>query len=454
MTKVFIGATAGFAGDRSDAGGPVVDALAAQAGPRFLMFETLAERTLALCQLERRQNPQRGYSPALERMLRPVLAQCLASGIRIVGNFGAANPPAAAHRIAEMTRSLGLRAPRIAIVEGDDIATRLSAADLAAREIGGNSLAQTRKIISANVYLGAQPIARALDQDADIVVTGRVADSALALGPLLHAYKWRDDDWDRLAAGTLAGHLLECGAQVTGGYFADPGYKDVPDLADVGYPIAEIDETGEMVITKPAGTGGVVDRLTVVEQLLYEIHDPSAYLAPDVVLDLTDVEVAEIGEDRVRVSGARGGPAPETLKATVCFDSGLLGEAEISYAGPNAPARAQLAADVVRQRLRKRAPQLDVRIDAIGVLSVLGAGQGPADLRAAQANDVRLRFAAQSDDAAQIEMLLDEVEALYCAGPAGGAGVRRRITPRLASASCLIERRYVEPRVTVLGAPG
>ena len=156
----------------------------------------------------------------------------------------------------------------------------------------------------------------------------------------------------------------------------------------------------------------------------------------------------------MRVSGARGGPAPETLKATVCFDSGLLGEAEISYAGLNAPARAQLAADVVRQRLRKRAPQLDVRIDAIGVLSVLGAGQGPADLRAAQANDVRLRFAAQSDDAAQIEMLLDEVEALYCAGPAGGAGVRRRITPRLASASCLIERRYVEPRVTVLGAPG
>jgi Acyclic terpene utilisation family protein AtuA len=453
MTKVFVGAAAGFAGDRSDAGVPVVDALAALPGPRFLMFETLAERTLALCQLERRRDPQRGYSPALERMLPPVLSRCLSSGIRIVGNFGAANPLAAARRIAEMARSLGLRAPRIAIVEGDDIAASLSAADLASREIGGTSLAQRREIISANVYLGAQPIAQALDQGADIVVTGRVADSALALGPLLHAFRWRADDWDRLAAGTLAGHLLECGAQVTGGYFADPGYKDVPDLADVGYPIAEIDQDGEIVITKPTGTGGVVDRLTVVEQLLYEIHDPSAYLAPDVILDLTDVEVTEIGKDRVRVSGARGRPAPETLKATVCFDSGLLGEAEISYAGPNAPARAQLAADIVRERLRKRVPRLEVRIDAIGVASVLGAGRSPADLRQAQANDVRLRFAAQSIDAGEIEMLLDEVEALYCAGPAGGAGVRRRTTPRLASASCLIERSYAQPRVTILGAP-
>src|SRR5262245_2637570 len=452
MTKVLIGAAAGFAGDRSDAGIPVVDALAAQAGPRFLMFETLAERTLALCQLERRQNPQRGYSPALERMLPPVLARCLESGIKIVGNFGAANPGAAAHRIAEIARTLGGRPPRIATVEGDDIADKLSHAELAAREVGGNSLAQSRKIISANLYLGAQPIAQALDQGADIVVTGRVADSALALGPLVHALQWRIDDWDRLAAGTLAGHLLECGAQVTGGYFADPGYKDVPDLAEVGYPIAEIDQSGGIVITKPAGTGGVVDRLTVVEQLLYEIHDPSAYLAPDVVLDLTDVEVTETGKDRVRVSGARGKPAPETLKATICFDSGVLGEAEISYAGPNASARAQLAAEVVCQRLRKRLPHLDIRVDAIGVASVLGAGHNPPDLRAARTNDVRLRFAAQSTDPAQIEALLDEVEALYCAGPAGGAGVRRRVTPRLASASCLIERRHAQPRVTIMGA--
>lgn len=449
--KVFIGCAAGFAGDRSDAGVPVVEALATHSAPRFLMYETLAERTLALCQLERRKDPTRGYSPALDRLLTPVLKQCLAAGIKIVGNFGGANPPMAARRIAEIARSLGLRAPRIAIVEGDDLSGRLSASELAKRETGGKILAQARDVISANLYLGAQPIAQALDQGADIVVTGRVADSALALGPLLHVFRWRVDDWNRLAAGTLAGHLLECGAQVTGGYFADPGYKNVPGLAEVGYPIAEIDHDGDIVITKPPHSGGAVDQLTVIEQLLYEIHDPAAYLAPDVVLDLTDVEVSEIGKDRVRVIGARGKPAPEMLKATVCIDGGVLGEAEISYAGPNAAARAALAIDVIRGRMRQRVPDLALRVDAIGAVSVLGTSAVTPDLRWPEAVDIRLRFAAQSADVAEIEILLDEVEALYCTGPAGGAGVRRRATPRLASAACLIERCYAEPRVALFG---
>lgn len=450
--KAFIGAGAGFAGDRTDAAGPVVEALATCEGPRFLMFETLAERTLALSQLERRQNPDRGYNPALERFLAPILARCLAANIKIVGNFGAANPLAAARRIAAFANGLSLRAPRIAVVEGDDLMDRLTPAELAARETSGDLLAHGSDIISANLYLGAWPIAQAFDQGADIVVTGRVADSALALGPLLHVFDWQADDWDRLAAGTLAGHLLECGAQVSGGYFSDPGYKDVPDLAEVGYPIAEVDADGGMIIGKPPGTGGLVNRLTVIEQLLYEIHDPRAYLAPDVVLDLSDVDVAEVGKNRVRVRGARGKPAPQTLKATVCIDNGLFGEAEISYAGPNAAARAQQAVDIVRRRLRKRAPELRVRIDAIGAMSVLGTTSITPELQGCAATDIRLRFAAQAADAAQVGLLLDEVEALYCAGPAGGAGVRRRVTPRLASTSCLIERRYAEPHVTILGA--
>lgn len=447
--RAFIGSGAGFAGDRSDAAVAVVEALAQADGPRFLMYETLAERTLALCQIERRKDAARGYSPAMERMLAPVLARCLGSGIRIVGNFGAANPLAAARRIAALARTLGASAPRIAVVEGDDLTGALTPAEFAAREVDGALLAGRQDIISANLYLGATPIAQALDRGADVVVTGRVADSALALAPLLHAFGWRLDDWDRLAAGTMAGHLLECGAQMTGGYFADPGFKDVPGLAEVGYPIAEVEADGSMVVTKPPGSGGVVDRLTVIEQLLYEIHDPAAYLAPDVVLDLTDVEVREIARDRVRVSGARGKPAPETLKATVCVDGGLLGEAEISYAGPNAAARAQLAVEIVVARLRRRAPALQVRVDAIGATSILGASDRPPDL-STPANDIRLRFAAQSRDAAQVNLLLDEVEALYCAGPAGGAGVRRHLTPRLASASCLIERSYARPRVTLL----
>ena len=449
---VFIGAAAGFAGDRTDAAGPVVDALASCSGPRFLMFETLAERTLALSQLDRQRDPDRGFSPALDRFVGPVLARCLRDKIRIVGNFGAANPAAAAARIQGMAREQGLPEPRIAMVEGDDLTGVLLPDELAARESGGSILRGATKVVAANLYLGAEPIARALDQGADIVVTGRVADSALALGPLIHAFRWTYDNWDRLAAGTLAGHLLECGSQITGGYFADPPFKNVSGMADLGYPIAEIDADGGMVITKPAGTGGRVDRFTVIEQLLYEIHDPSAYLAPDVVLDVTDVMVEQLVPDRVRVTGARGKPAPETLKATVCVDGGVLGEAEISYAGPNAAARARLAAEIIGARMRKRAPGLVFRIDAIGVVSVLGENGGTLSRQwNSDLPDVRLRFAAQSATVADVELLLDEVEALYCAGPAGGSGVRRRVTPRLASASCLIERNFAAPRVTMLG---
>lgn len=450
--KAYIGGAAGFAGDRTDAAGPVADVLATCDGPRFLMFECLAERTLAMSQLERRQNPSRGYNPALEKFVGPVLARCLQHRIKITGNFGAANPRGAAERILGLAREQGLAVPRIAVVEGDDLTGALMPQQLAARETGGLILRGVTGVVAANAYLGGGPIAEALDRGADIVVTGRVADSALGLGPLMHVFGWRAGDWNALAAGTLVGHLLECGAQITGGYFADPPYKDVHGMADIGYPIAEVDASGATVISKPPGSGGRIDRQTVIEQILYEMHDPAAYLAPDVTLDVTAVEVEEIGRDRVRLTGARGKPAPETLKATVCVEGGVLGEAEISYAGPNATARARLAAETVAERVRRRAPDLKVRVDAIGVLSVLGDDSGTfARFGNAEASDVRLRFAAQSTNAAEVELLLDEVEGLYCAGPAGGAGVRRRLTPRLASASCLVEREYAKPRVTFLG---
>ena len=452
--KVFIGAGAGFACDRTDAACPVASALATLPGARFLIFETLAERTLALSQLDRQRNATLGFNPALERFVGPVLGRCLNDNIKIIGNFGAANPRAAAVRIQTMAHAQGLPVPKIGIIDGDDLTGLLSPVELAAREIGGTVLRGAKEIIAANLYLGAEPIAQALDQGADIVVTGRVADSALALGPLLHTFKWELDDWDHLAAGTLAGHLLECGCQITGGYFADPPFKIVPGMADLGYPIAEIDPDGSMVITKPAGTGGRVDRLTVIEQLLYEIDDPSAYLAPDVVLDISGVAVQELAPDRVRVTGARGKSAPEMLKATVFVDGGILGEAEISYAGPNAGARARVAAETIVARMKRRAPSLVLRTDAIGVVSVLGDNSGSLSRSwASDLVDVRLRFAAQSGTAAEVELLLDEVEALYCAGPAGGAGVRKRLTPRLASASCLIERRFARPQVTLVGAP-
>jgi hypothetical protein len=447
VETVYIGCAAGFAGDRSDAGGPIVDALASCEGPRFLIFETLAERTLALAVQRSRQPGGEGYSPALERLVRPVLERCLNSGIRIVGNFGAADPRAGARKIAEIARSVGRPDARIAFVEGDDLMGILSPEELVARETGERLLDASPAIISANAYLGARPIVEALQLGADVVVTGRVSDPSLALGPLIHCHGWREDDWNMLAAGTLAGHLLECGAQVTGGYFADPGCKNVAGLDEVGYPIAEVASDGALVITKPQGTGGVVDRRTVLEQLLYEIHDPSAYLTPDVVLDIRDVEIDDLGGDRIRLSGARGRQRPDRLKATVCFEGGVLGEAEISYAGPNARARAELAAGIVARRMRVRAPDLPLRIDMIGVASVFHdySGAGPAAVEG-EPRDVRLRFATEAPAADRAELLLDEVEALYCAGPAGGGGVRRHLTRRYKSASCLVERERISPR--------
>lgn len=453
-STVHIGAGAGFAGDRPGAAVAVAEALAAAArrgAPAFLIFEMLAERTLALAQLDRRRDPEAGYSANMPALVGPVLKLCLQHNIRIVGNFGAANPPAAARRLRSMARDLGFPDAKIAVVQGDDLTQRLTPAELAARESDGSLLAGRAEIVAANAYLGAQPITAALDAGAQIVVTGRVADPALVLGPLAHAFGWQWDDWDRLAAGTLVGHLLECGPQVSGGYFADPGFKDAPDLDRLGYPIAEVTADGTAVITKPAGSGGVVDLRTVKEQILYEIHDPAAYLTPDVVLDLTEVELAQQGPDRVAVHGARGRARPDTLKATVCFESGWFAEAEISYAGPNATARARLAIEIIRKRMAALQSDLSIRADIIGVVSSFGDSAGH-DLAAAsiESDDVRVRFATRHADADIAKLLLAEVEALYVAGPAGGAGVRRHLVPQLASASCLIERDLVQPGMELL----
>jgi hypothetical protein len=449
-----IGCGAGFSGDRWDAAVPVVRTLLSREGPAVLMFETLAERTLALAQLQRRQAPETGWEPSLERFVAPVLRDCVNAGIPIVGNFGAANPHGAARKLQELAASLGLPRLRIAVVEGDDLATGLSAEKMDSLA-GPSALARNRagegSFVSANVYLGAQEIADALRAGAQIVVTGRVADSALALGPALAHFGWALDDWDRLAAGTMAGHILECGAQVSGGYFADPGFKDVPDLANVGFPIVEIHEDGHFIVTKADGTGGCVNRQTVIEQLLYEIHDPAAYLTPDVIADITEVEVDAEGPDRIRVSGVKGLPRPVTLKATVCYEGGWLAEGEISYAGPNAVARARLAAGVVRDRLTTLGlAHLPLRCDLIGVASVLSddAGRWALARQAVPAatEDVRLRVAAAASTRSDAEFVTREVLALYTCGPAGGGGVRTALTPRLNSDHWLVPREWIHPR--------
>jgi len=434
-----IGCAAGFSGDRTDAAGPVVDALVAAGGPAVLIFETLAERTLALAHLARRQDPEAGYEPLLDALLAPVLAKCLRHGVKIVSNFGAAHPRGAALRIRALAAELGLHAPRIAVIHGDDVSGHAHRAAL--RHALGSAL-DGKDVVSANAYLGAEPIADALNAGAQIVVGGRIADPSLTVGPALAHFGWARDDWHRLGRATMAGHLLECGTQVSGGYYADPGLKDVPGMATLGYPIAEIDEQGHCTITKPAGTGGRVDAHTVKEQLLYEVHDPAAYLTPDVVADIGSAQVEEIGADRVRLSGVRGHARTGTLKVNVCNATGWLAEGEISYAGARAEARARLAAAVLRERLRDAGP---LRADLIGVASIFGDDDGRwlAATPAGDAHDVRLRVALRHTDRACAERLTREVTALYCCGPAGGGGVRTAVRPTLGTLSCLLPRSDV-----------
>ena len=434
-----IGCGAGFSGDRTDAAAPVVrdliQGLQTLGGSAVLIFETLAERTLALAQLARVANPQSGYEPLLCEYLRPVLADCLQHGIRIVSNFGAAHPQAAANAILALAGQLQLRVPRIAVVLGDDVRHHPTVV----------KLALPHAVVSANAYLGAKSIAQALNQGAEIVVCGRVADPALALGPAWAHYGWADDNWDALAGATMAGHLLECGAQVTGGYYADPGYKDVPDLAHVGFPIARIEADGRCTLSKPAGTGGCIDEHTVKEQLLYEIDNPAAYITPDVVADLTSAQVTRLSPDVVQLSGVKGHPRPPHLKVNVFHAQGWLAEAEISYAGPRAEARARLAAEIVQTRL----PQLNLRVDWIGVCSVWAddAGRTLATLPDQGHTDVRLRLSTSHTDKEQAELLLREVNALYTCGPAGGGGVRTALRPRLGLVSCLVTQSSVQSLV-------
>ena len=452
MPKVFIGCGAGFAGDRFDAAVPVVRSLAHCEGERFLIYEVLAERTLAIAQKLRRDDADAGYSPFLDLYLPLVLRDCVRHGIRIVTNMGAANPLGAAHRVQSLARELGMPALRVAALTGDNLLDTMAADEVRVQpRIEGLDLGD-RPIVAANAYLGADAVAEALATGAQIVLVGRTTDAALSLGPLMHVHGWQPHQLDLLAQGTVCGHLLECGAQVTGAYFADPGFKDVPALGRVGFPIAEVDADGSLVVGKAANTGGRVSRATVIEQLLYEVHDPFNYLTPDVVLDLGEVEVEEIGTDRVRVSGARGRPPPDTLKATVCVDAGWLGEGEISYVGPNALARAELAATAVRERCQLIGVKEKVRVEVLGTFALFDSDTRARRPRVSPADtgEYRVRAAVRCHERASAQRVADEVLSLYCSGPAGGAGVRQHGTAQIGTASILVDRKRVRPRVTMV----
>ncbi|MBR1247749.1 DUF1446 domain-containing protein [Bradyrhizobium sp. AUGA SZCCT0169] len=446
MRTIRIGSGAGYSGDRIE---PAIE-LAEKGDIQYLVFECLGERTVALAQQARMKNPEGGYDPLLEERMRAVLPQCAAKGIKIVTNMGAANPEAAARRTAEIAKSLGLSALKIAAIVGDDVLDACKDGDLPIMEFDGTIKQLGNRLLSANAYLGAEPMAEALKSGADIVITGRASDPALFLAPMIHAFGWAMDDWNLLGQGTVAGHLLECAGQITGGYFADPGYKDVPDLARLGFPIGEVGEDGSLVITKVAGSGGAVTARTCKEQLLYEVHDPRQYFQPDVVADFSQVSIEEIGPDRVRVSGGRGHQRTDTLKVSVGYLDSYIGEGQISYAGPGALARGRLALEIVRERLKLTGVESsELRFELVGVDSLHGA---EISNRANEPYEVRVRVAGRTENLREAVRIGNEVETLYTNGPAAGGGAWKSARDVVAVASVLLPRELAKPQVRFVGA--
>jgi hypothetical protein len=390
----------------------------------------------------------KGYNPLIAARMRGVLAACRRNNTVVVTNMGAANPLAAAQLTVGVARELGLAGMKVACVEGDDV-TRQIGPDTTLVDRPGTVREVGLPLVGANAYLGIEALLPALKAGADVIIAGRIADPSLFLAPLVHRFGWALDDWQMLGRGTAVGHLLECGMQVTGGYFADPGFKDVPNLVDCGFPIAEVGFDGDCVISKLPDTGGCVTTATVKEQLLYEVHDPAGYLTPDVTADFSRVKVEQVADDSVRVAGADGHKRPDRLKVTIGFDGGFLAEAGVSYAGPNAQARARLAGEVVWQRLsRNNALQGDLRIDMVGVNSLHGTAHQPAT----DCEDVRVHVAMRSRRREDIDAMLWEVESLLCCGPAGGGGYRGSVTPSVVTHSALLEREQVKPSLRMFTA--
>jgi hypothetical protein len=371
------------------------------------------------------------------------LPTALKHRVRIISNMGAANPRGAARKTAAIARELGLGKLKIAAVGGDDVLDVVRAGDYRFEESGDDVAAYRDRIVSANAYLGAQALVGALQAGADIVLTGRVADPSLFTAPLIHEFGWQMDDWATLGQATVVGHLLECAGQITGGYFADPGYKDVPALARLGFPIGIVDENGTVEITKVAHAGGCVTEATCKEQLLYEIHDPRRYLQPDVVADFSGVSVAQHARDRVRVCGGTGTQRTDTLKVSVAYVDGFIGEGQISYGGPGARERAKLALEIVRERLALTGVDAsEWRFDLIGVDSLYGE---TAQSGRAEPYEVRVRVAGRTACAEEAQRIGNEVETLYTNGPAGGGGATKSMREVIAVQSVLLPRTLVTP---------
>jgi len=452
--KIRIAAGQGFWGDLPDA--PVRQV---EEGPiDYLMLDYLAEVTMSIMQKQKARDPKAGYARDFVSLMKRILPACVERDIKVVANAGGVNVEGCAAAVREVARELGLGGKlKIGIVTGDDILDRVDsflAQGIELRNMDtGEPLTTVRdRIQSANAYLGAAPIVEALNQGARVVITGRATDTGLTLGPMIHEFGWAGDDWNKLAAGTIAGHIIECGAQCSGGN-CQYEWQSIPDLANVGFPIAEASADGTFVITKHEGTGGRVNLPSVKEQLVYEMGDPRGYITPDCVADFTTVRLLDDGADRVRVFGIKGRPATDTLKVSISYSAGYKAVGTLVYAWPDAYQKAKAADSILRARLNRLGLRFDqILTEYVGANATHGplAGEPSPDLA-----EVQLRVGVRGDDRNAIERFTKEIAPLILTGPpavTGFAGGRPKLEEIVAYWPALIPKSQIMSNVEVIEA--
>lgn len=417
----------------------------------YMMMDYLAEVTMSIMQKQKRKDPKLGYAKDLIPLMEQILPICMERNIKVITNGGGVNPLACGEAIIGVAKKSGIRNLKIGIVMGDDILGRLDELDakgieLKNMETGESPKPYREQFQSANVYFGAFPIVEALTQGAQIVITGRTTDTGLTLAPMIHEFGWSQTDWDKLAAGTVAGHILECGGQASGGNFS-ADWNAVPDLAHIGFPIAEAYPSGEIVITKHPNTGGMVTLQTVKEQLLYEIGDPTEYITPDCVADFTTIHLEGVGQDRVRMSGVKGKPATQFYKVSMAYLDGYTGSGTLTYSWPDALAKAQKAGEILRTRLSDlRLEFEEVRTEYVGYNSV----HGPLANETKDLNEVLLRVAVRSQDYEAVNRFGKELAPLILTGPpgvTGFAGGRPKPSEVISYWPALIPKSAVKPEI-------
>ncbi|WP_308114915.1 acyclic terpene utilization AtuA family protein [Rhodococcus opacus] len=428
MKKIRIGSGSGFWGDNLD---PAIE-IAKHGDVQYLAYDFLGEPTIPSLQKMQRKDASRGYVPSIRAVVRGVLPICLEKGIKILTNAGAANPQACADTILTTAKEIGITKLKVGIVTTNDVQAKVeelldNGVQFTNLDNGDTDLGRVRdKIVGSYVYSGAYGYVEALEAGCDIIISDRATDDAAILAPLVHEFGWKWDEWDNLAVGILAGHLIECGAACSGGISSL--WREVPEPWNIGYPIAEVNENGELFITKVDGTGGVVNQVTLTEHLLYEVHDPGNYLMPEVITDFTNVEMDEVAKDRVKVWGAKGKPRPDTLKAGIAYMDGFIGEAESSVTWPDAVEKAERSIDIIKKRLEMvNLDAEEVRFDMIGVNSCHWSASPAPD---PDINEVRVRVAAKCAERAEAAKVARECVMLMGTGPIGSTGQLNTPPPR------------------------